>query len=130
MKIGIIGLGLIGGSFALAAKKYTVGVRLYGQDHNPDHLAEALSLGIIDQPLEVQDYAAMDVILLAIPVDACLTVTLPLLDQINDNTLLLDAGSTKAAICKLVELHPKRNQFFSDPPYCRNRIFGPFCGFF
>ena len=80
MKIGIIGLGLIGGSFALAAKKYTVGVRLYGQDHNPDHLAEALSLGIIDQPLEVQDYAAMDVILLAIPVDACLTVTLPLLD--------------------------------------------------
>ena len=129
MKIGIIGLGLIGGSFALAAKKYTVGVRLYGQDHNPDHLAEALSLGIIDQPLEVQDYAAMDVILLAIPVDACLTVTLPLLDQINDNALLLDAGSTKAAICKLVELHPKRNQFLATHPIAGTEFSGPSAAF-
>ena len=125
MKIGIIGLGLIGGSFALAAKKYTVGVRLYGQDHNPDHLAEALSLGIIDHPLAVENYAAMDIILLAIPVDDCLTVTLPLLDQINDNALLLDAGSTKAAICKLVELHPKRNQFLATHPIAGTEFSGP-----
>jgi len=111
MRIGIIGLGLIGGSFALAAKKLNIAASLYGRDNNPKHMAEALSLGIIDYPLKEEDYASMDVILLAIPVDACLTVVLPLLDQINDNALLLDAGSTKAAICKLVELHPKRNQF-------------------
>ena len=92
MRIGIIGLGLIGGSFALAAKKFNIAASLYGRDNNPKHMAEALSLGIIDYPLKEEDYASMDVILLAIPVDACLTVVLPLLDQINDNALLLDAG--------------------------------------
>ena len=73
MKIGVIGLGLIGGSFALAAKKFNVGASLYGQDNNPKHMEEALNLRIIDHPLEVDNYASMDVILMAIPVDACLT---------------------------------------------------------
>ena len=44
MKIGIIGLGLIGGSFALAAKKFNVGASLYGQDNNPKHMAVVLLL--------------------------------------------------------------------------------------
>ena len=125
MRIGIIGLGLIGGSFALAAKKFNIAASLYGRDNNPKHMAEALSLGIIDYPLKEEDYASMDVILLAIPVDACLTVVLPLLDQINDNALLLDAGSTKAAICKLVELHPKRNQFLATHPIAGTEFSGP-----
>ena len=129
MKIGIIGLGLIGGSFALAAKKFNVGASLYGQDNNPKHMAEALSLGIIDHPLEVHNHASMDVILLAIPVDACLTVVLPLLDQINDNTLLLDVGSTKAAICRHIELHPKRNQFLATHPIAGTEFSGPSAAF-
>ena len=129
MKIGIIGLGLIGGSFALAAKKFNVGVSLYGQDNNPKHMAEALSLGIIDHPLEVHNHASMDVILLAIPVDACLTVILSLLDQINDNALLLDVGSTKAAICRHIELHPKRNQFLATHPIAGTEFSGPSAAF-
>lgn len=129
MKIGIIGLGLIGGSFALAAKKFNVGASLYGQDNNPKHMAEALSLGIIDHPLEVHNHASMDVILLAIPVDACLTVVLPLLDKINDNALLLDVGSTKAAICRHIELHPKRNQFLATHPIAGTEFSGPSAAF-
>ena len=129
MRIGIIGLGLIGGSFALAAKKFNIAASLYGRDNNPKHMAEALSLGIIDYPLKEEDYASMDVILLAIPVDACLTVVLPLLDQINDNALLLDAGSTKAAICKLVELHSKRNQFLATHPIAGTEFSGPSAAF-
>lgn len=129
MKIGIIGLGLIGGSFALAAKKFNFGASLYGQDNNPKHMAEALSLGIIDHPLEVHNHVSMDVILLAIPVDACLTVVLPLLDQINDNALLLDVGSTKAAICRHIELHPKRNQFLATHPIAGTEFSGPSAAF-
>ena len=129
MKIGIIGLGLIGGSFALAARKYTVGVSLYGQDANPGHLATALALGIVDNPLEGEQYASMDVILLAIPVDACLTLVLPLLDKINDNALVLDVGSTKAAICKLLELHPRRNQFLATHPIAGTEFSGPSAAF-
>ena len=129
MKIGIIGLGLIGGSFALAAKKFNVGSSLYGKDNNLKHMAEALSLGIIDHPLEVHNHASMDVILLAIPVDACLTVVLPLLDQINNNALLLDVGSTKAAICRHIELHPKRNQFLATHPIAGTEFSGPSAAF-
>ena len=129
MKIGVIGLGLIGGSFALAAKKFNVGVSLYGQDNNPKHMEEALNLRIIDHPLEVDDYASMDVILIAIPVDACLNVVLPLLDQINDNALLLDVGSTKAVICKHIELHPKRNQFLATHPIAGTEFSGPSAAF-
>lgn len=129
MKIGVIGLGLIGGSFALAAKKFNVGASLYGQDNNPKHMEEALNLRIIDHPLEVDNYASMDVILMAIPVDACLNVVLPLLDQINDNALLLDVGSTKAVICKHIELHPKRNQFLATHPIAGTEFSGPSAAF-
>ena len=129
MKIGIIGLGLIGGSFALAAKKFNIGASLYGQDNNPKHMEEALNLRIIDHPLEVDNYASMDVILMAIPVDACLTLVLSLLDQINDNALLLDVGSTKSAICKHIELHPKRNQFLATHPIAGTEFSGPSAAF-
>ncbi|MDA9630331.1 prephenate dehydrogenase [Flavobacteriaceae bacterium] len=129
MKIGVIGLGLIGGSFALAAKKFNVGASLYGQDNNPKHMEEALNLRIIDHPLEVDNYASMDVILMAIPVDACLTLALPLLDQINDNALLIDVGSTKSAICKHIELHPKRNQFLATHPIAGTEFSGPSAAF-
>ena len=129
MKIGVIGLGLIGGSFALAAKKFNIGASLYGQDNNPKHMEEALNLRIIDHPLEVDNYASMDVILMAIPVDACLTLVLSLLDQINDNALLLDVGSTKSAICKHIELHPKRNQFLATHPIAGTEFSGPSAAF-
>jgi len=129
MKIGIIGLGLIGGSFALAAKKYINGVSLYGQDYNPENLTEALRLGILDYSLEVQDYAMMDIIVLAIPVDASLGIGISILDQINDNALLMDVGSTKAAICKKFELHPKRNQFLATHPIAGTEFSGPSAAF-
>ena len=58
----------------------------------------------------------MDVILLAIPVDAALDLIDDLLDQINDNTLLIDVGSTKSMICEKVAFHPKRNQFLATHP--------------
>ena len=129
MKIGIIGLGLIGGSFALAAKKYINGVSLYGQDYNPENLTEALQLGILDYSLEVQDYAMMGIIVLAIPVDASLGIGISILDQINDNALLMDVGSTKAAICKKFELHPKRNQFLATHPIAGTEFSGPSAAF-
>ena len=70
MKIGVIGLGLIGGSFALSAKKNLSDCSLYGMDNNPEHLRQAFKLGIINQSLTPLNYSLMDVIILAIPVNA------------------------------------------------------------
>ena len=129
MNIGVIGLGLIGGSLALAAKKHLSNVRLYGEDQNGEHLKEALKLAIVEDTLTSEKYAAMDVIILAIPVDASEEKAIPLLDQMNDNALLLDVGSTKSAICSRLELHPKRNQFLATHPIAGTEFSGPAAAF-
>ena len=103
MNIGIIGLGLIGGSFALAARKHIPGCVLFWDDINEEHQKLALSLNLIDQELTSSNYAEMEIIILAVPVDAALERAGILLDQMNDNALLMDAGSTKASICAVLE---------------------------
>ena len=125
MNIGIIGLGLIGGSFALSARKFIEGSVLYGEDKSDLHQKQALELNIVDQILKPLNYYYMDVIILAIPVNAALDKVIPLLDQINDNTLLIDVGSTKSMICKKLELHPKRNQFLATHPIAGTEFSGP-----
>ena len=125
MKIGVIGLGLIGGSFALSAKKSIRDCSLFGMDNNPEHLSQAFELGIINQSLTPLNYSRMDVIILAIPVNAVLEIILTLLDQINDNALLIDVGSTKEMICEKVKLHSKRNQFLATHPIAGTEFSGP-----
>jgi prephenate dehydrogenase len=129
MNIGVIGLGLIGGSFALAAKEQLEDVVLYGADQNQAHLEEAIESGIVDQSLSPELYPKMDVMILAIPVNAASLLILNILDQINDNALLFDAGSTKASICKIVSLHPKRNQFLATHPIAGTEFSGPSAAF-
>ncbi len=129
MNIGVIGLGLIGGSLALAARKHIKGCVLYGEDQSEIHQNQAFELKIINHSLKPSNYSAMDLIILAIPVDASLEVVLPLLDQIKDNTLLIDVGSTKSMICKKIELHPKRNQFLATHPIAGTEFSGPSAAF-
>ena len=129
MKIGIIGLGLIGGSFAIAAKKHISPSHLFGNDKNSENEKKALELGLIDEILKESDFFQMDVILLAIPVDAALDLVNDLLDQINDNALLLDVGSTKSMICEKVALHPRRNQFLATHPIAGTEFSGPKAAF-
>ena len=129
MNIGVIGLGLIGGSFALAAKQRLEDVILYRADQNKAHLEEAIESGIVDQSLSPELYTKMDVMILAIPVNAASLLVLNLLDQINDNALLIDVGSTKVSICKIVSLHPKRKQFLATHPIAGTEFSGPSAAF-
>ena len=54
MKIGIIGLGLIGGSFAIAAKNTYPLSKLFGNDKNLENEKKAIELGLIDEILKKQ----------------------------------------------------------------------------
>jgi len=129
MNIGVIGLGLIGGSFALAVKQHLAEAVLFGGDKNPNHLKEAIEKQIVDRELLPECISQMDVIIMAIPVDGANKLVLELLDQINDNALLFDAGSTKASICNTVALHPKRNQFLATHPIAGTEFSGPSAAF-
>ncbi len=68
-KIGIIGVGLIGGSLALDIQKVWPAVTITGADVKESHLVEALELGIIHNEGSIQDILEAQLIILVIPVD-------------------------------------------------------------
>ena len=120
----IIGLGLIGGSFALELKKrlqYTV----VGIDKNPQHLQEALALGIISEAIDYPEIADADLVLVAVPVNRIAQVVHEVLDHVGENTLVIDVGSVKDSICKEVAQHPRRSQFVAAHPMAGTEYSGP-----
>ena len=68
MKIGIIGLGLMGGSLALSLKKLDFISEIVGYDHNKKHQKDAIELNLVDTIVELKEIKKCDVIFLAIPV--------------------------------------------------------------
>ena len=129
MNIGIIGLGLIGGSYGLAAKRSLPRVTLFGTDLDPEHLKEAIALGLVQKTLLEDQLSKMDLIIVAVPVDQTEQLFLDLLDQLNDNCLVMDVGSTKTTLCQALELHPKRNQFLATHPIAGTEFSGPKAAF-
>lgn len=125
MKVGIIGVGLIGGSLALSAREHIPDAEIYGSNRSEANLQKSLDLGLIDFRLEESMIRQMDVILLAIPVDIAMDRLVDLLDEANDNALIMDFGSTKAAICQQVALHSKRGQFLATHPIAGTEYSGP-----
>jgi len=123
--IFVIGVGLIGGSIALDLKRLNPEVTVYGMDNNPAHLAEAISLKIIDKKAEFNDLKHADLVILSIPVDASVNTIIKILDVISDNTLVVDVGSTKLDICKVVSEHPKRRNFLAMHPIAGTEFSGP-----
>jgi prephenate dehydrogenase len=61
-----------------------------------------------------------DFVIVSVPVDGALVVLPQVLDLIGDETIVFEVGSTKAPICKVVALHPKKKKFYSDASHCRN----------
>ena len=127
--IYIIGVGLIGGSFALALKKQYSDKFIYGIDSNDEHLDEALRLNIIDHKAELSDIDKADLVMIAIPVDTTVNILPDVLDNISDDALVVDVGSTKEDICLRVKDHPKRRNFLAMHPIAGTEFSGPSAAF-
>ena len=125
MKVGVIGVGLIGGSLALSAREHIPDVEIFGSNRSEINLQKSLDLGLINFRLDDSLIKQMDVILLTIPVDVAMDRLVDLLDEVNDNALIIDFGSTKAAICQQVALHSKRGQFLATHPIAGTEYSGP-----
>ncbi len=125
MIVTIIGTGLIGGSMALTLKGKGFATKVIGVDASEQHLTQALALGIIDEAHTLQDAVALsDLIIIATPINAAEN----LLPQILDNTnkqVVMDVGSTKNNICKIVGAHPKRGRFVATHPMWGTEYSGP-----
>ena len=129
MRIGIVGVGLIGGSFACDIKAAYEEATLFGFDSSEAHLKEAISLGLIDTAGAEEDWDSLDLVLLCIPVDSLVKQLPSFLDKVKDDCLVMDAGSTKALICKAVEDHPKRRNFLACHPIAGTEFSGPSAAF-
>ena len=111
-QVVIIGVGLIGGSLAMDIKKLYPEAKFTGVDTNENHLVQALELGLIDRKGAYSDVEESDLVILSIPVDVSVTALPKILDQVGENTLVLDMGSTKQNICEAVKEHKNRRNFF------------------
>ncbi len=131
MKVTIIGLGLIGGSMAIALRKAGLASELFGIDLNPENAKKAIELGLVDRILpEDEALSKADLIILAIPVNATCAFLPSVLDAVNKNATVIDTGSTKNLICKSVANHPKRNQLVASHPIAGTEYSGPEAAFF
>lgn len=123
--IYIIGVGLIGGSLAIDIKKNNPETVIHGISRKETTLDKALELNLIDKKATLDDVDKADLVIVSIPVDATVKLLPTVLDKISDSALVVDAGSTKVDICKVVENHPKRRNFLAMHPIAGTEYSGP-----
>ncbi len=123
-KIGIIGLGLMGGSLSLALKKSSEEYCFIGLDHNKEHCTQALSLGLVNEVVETLDeIKTCDIIILTIPVDGIIAVANQL-DTLDEKCTVIDLGSTKEKISESIPENLRKN-FVTAHPMTGTEKFGP-----
>lgn len=126
MIITVVGVGLIGGSMALALKEKGIAEKVIGVGRSETGLARAIELKIIDEALPLEEAVKQsDFIYVSIPVDATIPVIQQVMDLITDKQIVFDAGSTKFALCDAVKNHPRRKQFVATHPMWGTEYSGP-----
>jgi prephenate dehydrogenase len=114
--VAIVGVGLIGGSFALALRAAGFSGKIIGVS-SPEAVRVAIERGVIDEALPLAEAAALaDLIYLARPIEGILSVLDELDAYVKPGTLITDAGSTKAAICARAEEKIHRGRFVGGHP--------------
>ena len=99
-QLGLIGCGLMGGSFALAMKKAGLVKRVVGYSKSPSTTDRARQLGVIDveAPSALLAVAGADIVLVAVPVAATEATLKAIKHLVTPQMLVMDVGSTKADV--------------------------------
>jgi prephenate dehydrogenase len=115
LNIGIIGLGLMGGSLAKAVKRYGIAQKVYGFTNSEKNKKEIEELNLVDELVDLETLKKVsDVIILSIPVDAIISMFPNFLD-ISENTTIIDMGSTKEYIIKNIPEKIRKNFIAAHP---------------
>ena len=128
-KIVIVGVGLIGGSFARALRQAGMVSTLTGVGRSPQAMARALELGIVDEvaPSIGAAMRGADLVLIAAPVAQTGPILASLLPYLEAGTVLTDAGSTKGDVVAAARaaLGDKVGQFVPAHPIAGRETNGP-----
>lgn len=123
--MAIVGIGLIGGSFALMLRDKGLASWVVGVDNNEEHQQRALELGLVNEVLPLDDaLAKSNLVVLAIPVDASERLLPLILDEVT-NQVVMDMGSTKTGVIDAVAYHPNRKRFVATHPMWGTEFSGP-----
>ncbi|MEE9257850.1 MAG: prephenate dehydrogenase/arogenate dehydrogenase family protein, partial [bacterium] len=104
-QVTIIGVGLIGGSLARAARERGLVSRFVGAGRRVENLEKALALGVVDR-IETDHKKAVrgsDLVVVCTPVQAAVGVVREILPAMEPGTILTDVGSVKAPFVRAVE---------------------------
>jgi prephenate dehydrogenase len=135
-KLTVVGVGLIGGSVALAARRRGAAARVTGVDRRPAALTQAVERGLLDESATdlASAVAGAEVVVFCTPVDHIAPAALAAAPHCRPGALLTDAGSTKAAILRelagrlppgvsFVGAHPLAGSEKQGPEYARADLF-------
>ena len=123
--IYIVGVGLIGGSFALELKDIFKDSNIIGIDTSTQNLNIAKQKNIIDSHAEINDIVNAFMIIIAVPVKAIIKILPKIMEFILPETVVIDFGSTKLNICKNLQTHKQRSNFLAAHPIAGNEFSGP-----
>ncbi len=125
MKVAIIGIGLIGGSMALALREKGMAANIIGVDANLAHQEKALELGLVDKIADLDTaIGEADLIILAVPVDKAGEL-LPIILAKTGKQVVMDVGSTKNALLQLAAKSSSSGRFVATHPMWGTEFSGP-----
>jgi prephenate dehydrogenase len=126
MNVGIIGLGLIGGSIAIDLKRKGYAHQVLGVEADSVNASAALKIGLVDRIVQVEECVAeSDIIILAVPVGAAARLLPQVLDMVDDTKTVTDVCSTKELLVKTVKDHPMRRRYVASHPMAGTEYSGP-----
>ena len=131
--IGIIGLGLIGGSMAIDLRRKGYASQILGVENDPVNASAAERIGLVDKVTDIEDCVKeSDVIIVSVPVGAALRVVPKVLDIMSElypeggcDKVLMDVCSTKESLAAAVKYHPMRKCYVASHPMSGTEYSGP-----
>lgn len=131
MNIGIIGLGLIGGSMAIDLRRKGFASGIIGVESDPVNAAAAEKIGLVDRVATFDECVDIcDIIVLAVPVGAAVRMLPQVLDRFaamgeDCGKVVLDVCSTKEQLAANVKYHPMRRHYVASHPMAGTEYSGP-----
>lgn len=125
--LGIVGVGLVGGSIGLAARRTGQFLRILGVGRDEESLSRARRFRCVDETSTRLEFAASaDIVVVCTPVDRIAEQVLELAPRCRPGALITDAGSTKAVIVKTIEAAlPDHVDFVGAHPLAGSEKRGP-----
>jgi len=133
MKVGIIGLGLIGGSMAIDLKRKGFATEVLGVESEPVNAAAAEKIGLTDRIVGLDECVReSDIVVLAVPVGTAVRMLPRVLDMFGTMSeeercgkVVMDVCSTKEHLVRSVKYHPMRRHYVASHPMAGTEYSGP-----